>query len=240
MIKNKIIMESKKIREDKAWNYLKKNRDQLFDTIFSHNEVTGIIERNDTIDISINEFGFHKKYLKEINNILEITRFYKLTEDNNIVKKYIKLKSDIEKSHDTKKYLIDLSLKNSKYKFLPHLYSEKLKFLIPIARLDKFYRIIAEQAKYQTTTASKKIIKNKEILKRKKISNWKKLELKSTIKEIQTNYHSKKINIRDPKLYETILIIIYSIISRCINFLLNINLILCCIIYINKKYIYLL
>ncbi|CAG8789211.1 38123_t:CDS:1, partial [Gigaspora margarita] len=87
----------------------------------------------------INNPQLYDKFLYIINLILVYCQKLKLSQNNKVIQKYKKLKSEINESSDPNKFVIDHSVKFGKYKFIPQLYEKHPKLLFPLIKLEKYY-----------------------------------------------------------------------------------------------------
>ncbi|CAG8811163.1 16240_t:CDS:1, partial [Cetraspora pellucida] len=90
-------------------------------------------------EIEINDPNLYEKFIQAIMQILHYTRIYKVENEAKFVKKYKRILSEIDISTNPNKYIINLLIKYSKYKFLPHLYKDKKSLLISIAKIEYYY-----------------------------------------------------------------------------------------------------
>jgi hypothetical protein len=210
-------MLSRSERKKKAFDFIEKHFDDIFkDDSYSLDKEEDSIRSYPSYNISINtDNEFYKKIITEIDHILKICKKYKFNSDNNVWKKYFNIKNDIENSKDPNQFVIDLSIRFAKQKFLPHFYSENLLFLIPLSRLEYFYKQITDQANQQGIIEHKQKF-NKSSLKKQKISKWKKKEFNNIMNEkYDAHFLISKHNIKSPFLYETIINSIYDILFVC-------------------------
>ncbi|CAG8829341.1 4294_t:CDS:1, partial [Dentiscutata erythropus] len=94
------------VKKDATWDYLEENK-----LYFQKH-------------ISINDDSLHAKFTYVLIEILQACYFYKLKDDNKVVKKYEKIMKEIDDAQDKDQFVIDLSLKYSQYQFKPHLYAD--------------------------------------------------------------------------------------------------------------------
>ncbi|RIB16746.1 hypothetical protein C2G38_2189109 [Gigaspora rosea] len=82
-------------------------------------------------------------------SILLISYYYcrklKLSQDNKVIQKYKKFKSEINDSPDPNKFVIDYFIKFSKYKFVPQHYENHPELLFSLIKLEKYYISISRQ-----------------------------------------------------------------------------------------------
>ncbi|CAG8835841.1 27651_t:CDS:1, partial [Gigaspora margarita] len=93
----------------------------------------------------IDDPQLYDRFLHIINLILLYCRKLKLSQDNNVIQKYKQLKIAINESSDSNKFVIDHSVKFSKYKFAPQLYEKHSELIFSLIKLEKYYISISQQ-----------------------------------------------------------------------------------------------
>ncbi|CAG8842388.1 21489_t:CDS:1, partial [Gigaspora margarita] len=89
----------------------------------------------------------YQYFIITINEILFFCEQLQLSNDNKALIKYQKMKKEINKSLDPNKYMKDLAVKYSKYNFKSKLYLEKPELLVPILKLETYFRQLANLIK---------------------------------------------------------------------------------------------
>ncbi|CAG8812830.1 968_t:CDS:1, partial [Dentiscutata erythropus] len=154
--------------------------------------------------ISINDDSLHAKFILVLIRILQACYFYKLKDDNKVVKKYKKIMKEIDDAQDKDQFVIDLSLKYSQYQFKPYLYADYPRLLIKIAKLEFYYKLIGDQAKERKVSM---LIHNKQVKNQtRRLPRWLNREFKSIMKE-EYNLEAiqRRIKFHDPTLYQVFL-----------------------------------
>ncbi|CAG8837779.1 20244_t:CDS:1, partial [Racocetra persica] len=125
-------------------------------------------------------FELYKKFIQIIDMILFYCQKLKISYNNKIVLKYNQIREEILSSSDSNQFVIDLSIKYSKYKFKPHLYQEKPELLFPIIKLEKYFVHISRQVDSSQYYISKKELKK--TINFEKLSKWIKQKFNKTYK----------------------------------------------------------
>ncbi|KAF0355209.1 hypothetical protein F8M41_014888 [Gigaspora margarita] len=108
-------------------------------------ELVKWLDRTDEELPKINDPQLYDKFLRIINLILLYCRKLKLPQDNKVIQKYEKLKTEINDLPNPNKFVIERSIKFSKYKFAPQLHEKHPELMFPLIKLEKYYISISQQ-----------------------------------------------------------------------------------------------
>ncbi|CAG8853150.1 40662_t:CDS:1, partial [Gigaspora margarita] len=103
----------------------------------------------------IDDPQLYDKFFYIINLILLYCRKLKLSQDNKVIQKYEKLKTEINDLSNPNKFVIEHSIKFSKYKFALQLYEKYPELIFLLIKLEKYYISISQVPKKQKNIIKK-------------------------------------------------------------------------------------
>ncbi|RIB02678.1 hypothetical protein C2G38_2049874 [Gigaspora rosea] len=170
--------------EEEVKKFEQKKKESIIKNLYQNDEQTPEIDDPQLYD----------KFLHIINLILLYCQKLKLSQDNKVIQKYKKFKTEINDSPDPNKFVIDHSIKFSKYKFIPQLYENHPELLFPLVKLEKYYISISRQVPKKQEFKSN----NKISVPLENLPNWMQRNYKKEIeKSVEVYKNEENISIDD-------------------------------------------
>ncbi|KAF0504099.1 hypothetical protein F8M41_019635 [Gigaspora margarita] len=177
-------------------------------------ELVKQLDRTDEELPKIDDPQLYDKFLRIINLILLYCRKLKLPQDNKVIQKYEKLKTEINDLPNPNKFVIERSIKFSKYEFAPQLYEKHPELIFLLIKLEKYYISISQQVPKKQKNIIKK--NNNTSVPIENLSKWVQQNYNKVIKKgFEIDIEEYNISIENDNFVNIVRGILYELTNAC-------------------------